>query len=227
VPPLQNIRAITLDVGGTLIRPWPSVGHIYSEVAARFGHPVIPPETLNRQFASAWRAKRDFDHSRHAWQELVQKSFTGLLPESAVGGFFSELYKRFAQPDAWHVFEEVRGTLDALHERGVKLGIVSNWDERLRPLLDRLKLASWFSAIVISIEVGVPKPSRIIFDRAAALLGIAPGSILHIGDSLKEDVAGARAAGFQAMHLDRNGRTDSDSAICRLDSLARVALFRQ
>src|SRR5437016_5296071 len=57
---LPDIQAVTLDVGGTLIRPWPSVGHIYSEVAAHHGHPIIPPETLNLRFAAAWRAKQDF-----------------------------------------------------------------------------------------------------------------------------------------------------------------------
>ena len=53
--PLSGIQAVTLDVGGTLIEPWPSVGHVYAEIAARFGAPGHAPALLNRQFGEAWR----------------------------------------------------------------------------------------------------------------------------------------------------------------------------
>ena len=46
---METVEAITLDVGGTLIEPWPSVGHIYAEVAARHGVQA-EPEELTRRF---------------------------------------------------------------------------------------------------------------------------------------------------------------------------------
>src|SRR5882762_2931087 len=98
---LRQIRAVTFDVGGTLIQPWPSVGHVYAEVAARHGHPEIPPETLNHQFAAAWHAKKNFDHSRSAWLQLVQKTFAGSLDGASVQDLFTDLYNRFASPEAW------------------------------------------------------------------------------------------------------------------------------
>ena len=52
----HRIRAVTLDVGGTLIEPWPSVGHVYARVAERFGI-VCSAEGVNRSFAAAWRAR--------------------------------------------------------------------------------------------------------------------------------------------------------------------------
>ena len=217
---LQHIKAVTLDVGGTLIRPWPSVGHVYSEVAARHGHGIITPETLNLQFAAAWRAKAGFDHSRRAWLEVVTRTFAGLMPESSVQGFFSDLYDRFARREAWQVFDDVHPALTTLRERGLKLGIISNWDERLRPLLDRLELTPWFQVIVVSAEVGFPKPAREIFAHAASLLGASPASILHVGDSAAEDIAGAESAGFQAVLLDRKATTDSTASIHRLDALS-------
>src|SRR5262249_44700851 len=55
INPLRSVRAITFDVGGTLIQPWPSVGHIYAEVAAHHGRRDISVEALNRQFAAAWK----------------------------------------------------------------------------------------------------------------------------------------------------------------------------
>ena len=61
-------------------------------------------------------------------------------------------------------------TLDALAARGLKLGVISNWDERLRPLLRRLKLAGYFETIVVSREVRASKPARAIFQHAVRRL---------------------------------------------------------
>jgi putative hydrolase of the HAD superfamily len=216
------LQAITFDVGGTLIRPWPSVGHVYAEVAAQHGLTGIPPETLNHQFAAAWQAKRNFDHSRSGWLDLVQKTFAGSVAEDSVGGFFADLYARFGQPEAWHVFDDVFPALEMLSRRGLKLGIISNWDERLRPLLTKLTLAPWFRAIVISVEAGFTKPSREIFGQTASSLGVPPGSILHVGDSATEDVRGAQAAGLRALLLDRKGSTPPPPSISTLAGLQTV-----
>src|SRR5438309_255478 len=90
--PARQIRAVTFDVGGTLIRPWPSVGHVYAEVAARHGCANVAAETLNTHFATAWRAKKNFDHSRRAWLDLVEKTFAGLVDQGVVKEFFNDLY---------------------------------------------------------------------------------------------------------------------------------------
>jgi putative hydrolase of the HAD superfamily len=117
---------------------------------------------------------------------------------------FADVYARFDEPEAWRVFSDVVPVLDALASHGVKLGVISNWDERLRPLLQRLKLADYFDAIIVSHEVGFPKPSTVIFQHAAEKLALPPEAILHVGDSLAMDAQGARAAGFQALELRRD-----------------------
>jgi len=209
---LQNIQAVTFDVGGTLIRPWPSVGHVYGEVAARHGYSNVKPEILNERFSAAWRAKRNFDHSRRAWLELVKQSFVGSLDEAAVQIFFDELYEQFAAPAAWRIFDDVRPTLDMLRKRGMKLAVISNWDERLRPLLAGLGLSEFFEPIVVSVEVGFAKPSRQIFERAVSLLGMPARFIIHVGDSFAEDVTGAAAAGLHGILIDRTAsRSDGES----------------
>ena len=218
---LADLQALTFDVGGTLIEPWPSVGHIYAEVAARYGHKSLPPEQLNQQFAVAWQSKRNFDHSRAAWLELVEMTFEKLIPGSAQE-FFDELYGRFASAEAWRVFDDVRPALEVLRARGFELGAISNWDERLRPLLDQLQLKQYFSAIVISVEVGVAKPATELFQRAAFLLGQPPHRILHVGDSLREDVLGAQSAGFQTLLLNRKGLPALAPAITSLADLERL-----
>ena len=57
---LPAIQAVTFDVGGTLIEPWPSVGHVYANVAAHHGAPSLPVKVINRQFARAWNVLANF-----------------------------------------------------------------------------------------------------------------------------------------------------------------------
>lgn len=200
----MQIQAVTFDVGGTLIEPWPSVGHIYAEVAIDHGASNLSADTLNTRFRAAWKARLGFGHSRIAWAELVDDVFTGLVPEAPSRTFFPALYERFAKADAWRIFEDVVPTLDTLASRGINLGVISNWDERLRQLLRSLELDHYFEVFAISCEVGSCKPSTAIFDHAAVKLGLPANVILHLGDSFELDIAGARAAGFQALRIDRS-----------------------
>lgn len=219
----EAIQGVTFDVGGTLIEPWPSVGRVYAEVAGRHGWGDIPAEVLDARFADAWRATPAFDYTRAGWEEMVNRTFQGLNPAAARVPFFTELYERFAEPGAWRVFDDVRPALDALASRGLRLGIVSNWDERLRVLLQRLRLHTCFETMVISCEVGFPKPSPAIFAHAAVKLGLPPPAILHVGDSLELDVRGARAAGFRALRLARGGGELRDDEVPSLAGLpARI-----
>ena len=150
----------------------------------------------------------------------MDEIFRGLAAEPPSATFFPELYERFAQPDAWRVFEDVLPTLDALASRGIRLGVISNWDERLRELLRRLELHDYFEAIVISCEVGFSKPSPVIFGQASIKLGLPPPAILHVGDSLSMDVRGAEAAGFQSLHLRRGTEESSAGSLANLGGLA-------
>ena len=206
-------------MGGTLIRPWPSVGHLYAQVAAWHGHGNISIEALNRQFAAAWGAWDDFNYTRAEWAALVQATFSGLLDQPPSRALFSELYRRFAEPDAWQVFDDVCPCLDALASAGLKLGVISNWDQRLVPLLRRLKLHNYFDAVAVSCQVGYTKPSPVIFRRAASRLRLPPQAILHIGDSFAADVEGARSAGLKAAWLRRGGRANAPGQFASLDEL--------
>src|ERR1051326_3418737 len=169
----EPIRGVTFDVGGTLITPWPSVGQVYADVAARHGMKNISAAILDERFRAAWKASNEFDYTRGGWEKLVEQTFHGLTAASSSwANFFSELYERFAEAEVWHVFDDVRPTLDALASRGIRLGVVSNWDERLRVLLQRLRLDTYFETFAISCEVGFAKPSPVIFEHAAARLGL-------------------------------------------------------
>lgn len=203
-----NLHAITFDVGGTLIEPWPSVGHVYAAVAGEHGMPGLSPEDLNQRFLCAWVSQDGRAESREDWAAIVRSTFEGVGPFEDPDALFESLYARFAEPASWHVFHDVFPTLTALRERGFRLGVLSNWDDRLRPLLERLGLTAFFDVIVISCEVGHRKPAPEIFLRAARALNLEPNQILHVGDSPELDVQGATRAGLQAIGL----RQDSPRA---------------
>lgn len=204
----MNIRAITFDIGGTLIEPWPSVGEVYAEVAARYGVKDIDPAPLTGHFMQAWKTRVDFDYSHESWFAIIRKTFgdkaSRLPPE-----FYPAVFDRFAEPDTWLVYDDVLPTLNALRKRGFALGAISNWDDRLRPLLARLELAPYFTSIVVSVEVGAPKPCSRLFRRAAAELKVDPGELLHVGDHYALDVLGAEAIGATGRQVVR-GRVVSE-----------------
>jgi len=170
------------------------VGHVYAEIAARFGVSGLAPETLTQNFIRAWKAQAGFDYARESWFTIVRETFgkhaAQLPPE-----FFPAVFNRFADEDAWHIYDDVLPTLEMLSARGLKLGIISNWDDRLRPLLANLNLARRFSSLVISCEVGATKPDSCLFAQAARDLGVTPVELLHVGDSLAMDVCGAEGFG--------------------------------
>jgi putative hydrolase of the HAD superfamily len=218
----RNIQAVTFDVGGTLIKPWPSVGEVYAEVAAKHGAGEISPAILDERFAAAWRGLEQFHHGRDEWSALVDRVFEGLTERPPSASFFPELFERFGEPGAWRIFEDVKPAIDALASQGINLGIISNWDDRLQPLLERLGLRKYFETVVISHEIGFSKPSPVIFEHAARKLGLAPEFILHVGDDPDDDLCGAEAAGFQARLIERGGGGAEPGQIQSLLELERL-----
>jgi putative hydrolase of the HAD superfamily len=87
-------------------------------------------------------------------------------------------------------------TLHSLRARGLELAVVSNWDVGLKEHLERLELASLFSAIATTAEAGAPKPEPAVFRLALERLGVDAERALHVGDE-PGDEEGAAAAGMR------------------------------
>jgi putative hydrolase of the HAD superfamily len=198
------VQAVTFDVGGTLVDPRPSVGHVYAEVAASNGCPGIEPELLNSRFRSAWKAFPRQLHCAADWAELVDEVFLGLVDPLPSRSFFPRLYDRFAEAGAWQVHEDVIPAVQALQRAGIRTAILSNWDERLRHLLQRLGLTPYFDPIIVSCEVGCAKPDPEIFRFAANALNLPLQQILHVGDDPVFDFEAARKAQCHALLIARS-----------------------
>ena len=213
-----SVEAVVFDVGGTLIDPYPSVGDIYANVASSLGHANLDVARLNTQFAKAWSSKGDFQYSESHWEQLVIQTFDGWVSESDCRAMFPKIYQRFEDPEVWKIHADVLPTLDDLAGRGFRLGIVSNWDTRLRPLLESLRLEGFFELISVSCDIGFTKPSPVIFEHTISKLGLPPDRILHVGDHHIEDVQGAQAAGLNAFQVDRSS-SGGDGKLRRLTDL--------
>jgi len=200
----SGIKAVTFDVEGTLLRPYPSVGHIYSETAESAGLGRIDAQDLNHSFNLAWKHKTKFEYTQSDWFEIVRATFAGFHCE-VTPDFFQTLYDRFAEPEVWEVFGDVIPALETLRKQDLKLAVLSNWDQRLRRILRGLGLDNFFQVVIISGEIGFHKPHPGIFFAAAEALAMHPQTILHVGDKDAEDVLGAETAGFMALKIDRLG----------------------
>jgi putative hydrolase of the HAD superfamily len=209
------LRAVTFDATGTLLHS-PRLVEIYAEVLGRHGV-AAPSEEVRRLMPLVWdelgcaaelgrdRLSAHPEGPRGWWRWFLERlcQYLGGPPPSRFAA--AELYHRFGRAEAWEVFPEVPGALAELAGQGVVLAVVSNWDERLAPLLAELGLGRWFAAVVTSAEAGWEKPDPRLFATALAGLGIEPEAALHVGDSAAEDVEGALAAGMEALLLTRPG----------------------
>ncbi len=102
-------------------------------------------------------------------------------------------------------YDDVPSALARWREAGCALIVASNWDISLHDVLESTGLRPLLDGVVCSAQVGASKPSPAIFAAALALAGVSADRAVHIGDSLEEDVAGARAAGIEPILLNRGG----------------------
>jgi putative hydrolase of the HAD superfamily len=108
------------------------------------------------------------------------------------------LYAHFARPDAWECVPETADILAELKRRGYRLALASNFDWRLRPVVQGLPALAVLQDIIISSEIGWRKPAPRFFQALARQLQTAAQTILHVGDSRDNDYDGAVQAGLHA-----------------------------
>ena len=197
LPPPGIDTALLLDAAGTLLYPAEPVAATYARHARAHGCVLGVAQigvALREIMGRAAPLRRGAPDWRPYWERVVEVS-TGIGAPALVDA----LVDHFRRAAAWRVAPGARSLCGQLRARGTKLAIISNWDHNLRPLLGELGLAPCFDTIVVSGEEGIEKPEVEIFHRACARLGVAPAASLHVGDSRRADLEGARAAGCAAL----------------------------
>jgi putative hydrolase of the HAD superfamily len=114
------------------------------------------------------------------------------------------VYEQFGEPGRWRAYDDVRPALERMRGRRIKLGLISNWDNRLAGLMEGLGLAQLLDAVISSADVGLHKPDPRIFELACSRLGVLPEAAAHVGDHQYADILGAEAAGMTAVLIDRH-----------------------
>jgi putative hydrolase of the HAD superfamily len=231
------VEAVTLDVGNTLIFPHPSLGTVYAGVGRRHALDLVADE-VEQRFEHAWRECQARQPglvygTSHAsalafWCQVNRQVLAGAgLSDAQLQALVGDLYVTFGRARAWRVNPGLAVLLDGCRSRGLRIGIISNWDLRLRPLLEDLGIARWADPVLISAEAGWEKPAPQLFRLALGALGVPAERVLHIGDTWSEDVLGATGCGMQAAWLNPSGRAPPAGApyihdLRRLEDAARL-----
>jgi putative hydrolase of the HAD superfamily len=225
------IRFVYFDVAGTLLRPHPSVGEVYARACRPLGL-AAAPEVLEVAFRQAWLRRQDGEvenllaagkddrATRAWWRGLVDDVLASVGFEGDRLGCADACYEAFSRPSSWRIFDDVEPALRELRRRGLGTGVLSNWDYRLPALLDALGLSTRFDPILVSALERMRKPERRFFLLACQRAGQPPAAVLHVGDQHDLDLEGARAAGMQALLVDRSAAAPSGAVIRSLAELA-------
>lgn len=221
-------RWIAFDAVGTLIYPEPSVAEIYATIGRRHGSRLTAADLRSRfrtAFADSVTACLPLENGQiltsenlevTRWKWIVSRVLDDVVDSARC---FDELYDHFARPECWRVFSDVNETLQRLRERGHRLVLASNFDQRLHAVCQGLPDLQLIERIVVSTEVGACKPSRLFYEELLNICGCASHELLMIGDDPEHDVAGPQELNIAATLLDRDGTSNDPRALRSLDQL--------
>lgn len=202
---LHMDRLPELVVGGERLRS--TYGLLHAALSAHADVPLDRFATtlraLDRELAQVMHGERREVPTRVRFAELLRRldvdapALVATLTDAHMTALFGSI----------DVLPHHVDVLRALRDR-VRLGVCSNFTHAPMALrvLERAGLASLLDEIVISEDVGVRKPRREIFDETARRLDVAPEEMLHVGDNLDADVAGAAAIGALTAWITRRVR---------------------
>jgi putative hydrolase of the HAD superfamily len=223
---------VLFDVGDTLLRV-PEPAPLYQEVLARCGCALAIEEveailarvrsTMNeripRWVGDDLRLDCTASAGRRALHVDTLLALSGVANCAEARRVFFDLY---VGTEFFTLYPDVPDALERLRAAGYRLGIVSNWEARLLDLCASHGIADYFDFAVVSELEGYVKPHPHMYRRALELAGHTPDRVVHVGDSLRDDIQGASALGIHAILLDRTGNGGTDYQP-RIESLADLA----
>lgn len=221
----SSIRVVFFDAADTLFHVQGSVAEIYLRHAVEFGFPQKSDSlvAIKQAFSRAFREApppvfavtdpaRIKQSERLWWFDIVHHVFYRVGMFERFDEFFDHVFHVFEDHRSWRLFPETASTLTRLKARDLELGIISNFDSRLFAVMRGLGIADAFDTVTISSLAQAAKPAHQIFQVALEKHAIDPEEALHVGDSLRDDVEGAKKAGLHAVLLDRDGKQEGTGA---------------
>jgi HAD superfamily hydrolase (TIGR01662 family) len=216
------VRAVLFDVDFTLARPGPELmPEGYVTCGARFGVTLDAARYEQARDAAFVDLQRhpELDHDEEIWVAFTERIVLGMGgTQPASHEVAVELTSRWARHENFELYEDAVPVLHELRARGLKIGLVSNSARDVHAFAEHHALP--IDAGISSFHHGKTKPHASIFRAVLDLLGVAPEDALMVGDTVEDDVEGARALGMQAVLVDRLGlRPDFEPRIETLREL--------
>jgi putative hydrolase of the HAD superfamily len=220
----MSLQVIFFDAAGTLFHVRGSVAAVYQHYGEKYGVKQTPAMTsaINAAFARAFEdAPSPVFHitdptalkqaERLWWFDIVHNVFYRIGMFEGFDDYFEEVFEAFAGAKHWQLYPETLDVLKSLKSNGYELGIISNFDSRLFTVLRGLGISELFQTVTISTLAHAAKPAGQIFKTALEKHAADSADAIHVGDSEKDDVTGARAAGLHGVLLDRSGERHADA----------------
>lgn len=194
------------DAVGTTIDPDPHPVHVYQEHGQRHGSQLASPEiderfaaAVQRCFGSPSDLRSSDDDERRRWQQVVATVFSDLADTREL---FADLWRHFADPGHWRLFDDVAVVWQRLLEWNIPVGIASNFDSRLELICRSLPPLNQLDYLFVSSQVGWRKPAPQFFQTVNSRLPPA-STVIFVGDSFELDVIPARNVGWNAFRIRR------------------------
>jgi 2-haloacid dehalogenase len=160
----MTLEAVFIDAGNTLLYEKPSRFEIYAQAARRRGLELTTEhmaELMRRAHRELPREIEGAFRYSEAWfTSYIHRIFHDVLDlsRSEVPAIREELFARFAEPQTFVLFPGAVELLESLRGRGLAIGIVSNWSQRLPGVLNGLGLADRIDFVLASAIERVEKP---------------------------------------------------------------------
>jgi len=217
----DGVEWILFDAVGTLIYPDPPAAEAYHAAGQKFGSRLGVGE-VGRRFRAALAANQacggptSENNERDRWRKIVRNVFDDVSENSEA--LFETLWQHFAEPQHWRTYDDV-AALGELRARGYRIGVASNFDQRLIHISAAHPSLAQCEAVFVSSTVGFTKPDRRFFRAIEKQLGFVAEKIALVGDDEVSDVQGAKEAKWEAIWLDRNGSISAPETIRSLFEL--------
>ncbi|XP_054883625.1 haloacid dehalogenase-like hydrolase domain-containing protein 3 [Poeciliopsis prolifica] len=232
--PRVPLRWVLWDIKDTLLKVRGSVGDHYSKEAGRWGL-SLHPEEINAAFRETYRRYSSrYPNYGVSQGQTGQTWWIGVMRDTLaeckvndpalLNTMATNLYQDFCNAEKWEVFPDSKTALEQCSSLGLKLGVVSNFDNRLETILRNCGLLSHFSFVVTSEAAGMGKPSPVIFNQALQKCGTSADRVAHVGDHYVYDYLASRSVGIHGFLLDRDdshkeGDVPQEHRVVTLDEL--------
>jgi len=203
----EALRAVVFDVDFTLAKPGPDLGpEGYRSLGRRYGLELDPSryDDARRSAIAGLERHPELDHDEEIWVLFTERIMQGMGGRGDTRGAAVEMTAAWSEAEHFELYDDALPVLEELRGRGLKLGLLSNTARDLPAFAAHHGLPA--DALLTSHAHGKEKPHASIFERILALLEVAAEESVMVGDTLEDDIQGARAIGMQAVLVDRGQR---------------------